>query len=76
MARDEKSDTGGAILSGLDVSEILAARENLESASRLRDGPAARRIPESMCVEIGQLLYLLELAVRRHQEIDADLNLT
>lgn len=76
MARNGTRDTGAAILSGLDISEILAARENLESALRLRDGPAARRIPESMCIEIGQLLYLLELAVRRHQEIDADENLT
>jgi hypothetical protein len=56
-------------LSGLDANEILAVRENLESATRLDGGPCARRIPESMCVEIDQLLYLLELGVRRTQEI-------
>lgn len=56
-------------LSGLDPDEILATRENLESASRIEIGPEARRIPESLCTEIAQLLYLLELAVRQKREI-------
>ena len=57
------------ILSGLDADEILAVRENLEAALRIAGGPPARRIPETMCKEIQQLLYLLELAVRRQQEV-------
>ena len=57
------------ILIGLDADEIFAARDNLEAALKLKDGPPARRIPETMCVEISQLLYLLELAVRHQHEI-------
>jgi hypothetical protein len=56
-------------LSGLDADEIFATRENLEAAIRISEGPAARRIPESLCIEIDQLLYLLELAVRQKQEV-------
>jgi hypothetical protein len=56
-------------LSGLDPDEILATRENLEAAVRISDGPEARRIPESLCFEIEQLLYLLELAARQRREI-------
>ena len=52
----------------LDADEILAVRENLQSASRLSDGPPARRIPEGLCSEIDQLLRLLEEEVRRAQE--------
>lgn len=63
----------GEFLSGLDATEITAVRENLEAAIRISEGPAARRIPETMCAEIDQLLYLLELAVRRNQEVgDSD----
>lgn len=58
------------ILSGLDPDEVFAVRDNLEAALKLSSGPPARRIPESMCIEISQLLYLLELATRRVQEID------
>ncbi|MEP2608556.1 MAG: hypothetical protein ABJH57_01915 [Cyclobacteriaceae bacterium] len=57
------------LLLGLDADEIFAARDNLEAAVRLRTGPKARRIPEGLCVEVDQLLYLLELAVRKSQEI-------
>ena len=57
------------ILVGLDPDEIFAVRDNLEAAQRLFDGPPSRRIPESMCTEISQLLYLLELAVRGQHEL-------
>jgi hypothetical protein len=56
-------------LIGLDPDEIFATRENLEAAIRVPDGPASRRIPESLCVEIEQLLYLLELAARQSRNI-------
>ncbi len=56
-------------LSGLDPDEIFATRENLEAAIRVIGGPASRRLPESLCVEIEQLLYLLELAVRQRSDI-------
>lgn len=56
---------GDQTLAGLNADEVFAVRENLEAAARLADGPSARRIPEAMCVEIEQLLRLLELAVRK-----------
>lgn len=57
------------LLSGLDPDEIFATRENLEAAIRVGDGPASRRIPEGLCIEIEQLLYLLELAARQCRDI-------
>ena len=59
-------------LSGLDPDEILATRENLEAALRITEGPKARRVPESLCDEVSQLLYLLELAVRQRREVPED----
>lgn len=56
-------------LSGLDPDEIFATRENLEAAMRVNEGPVSRRIPESLCIEIDKLLYLLELAVRQRRNI-------
>lgn len=73
-----KTDTGarkwrllvfGDFPSGLDADEILAVRENLQAAARLADGPPARRVPESMCDEIDQLLQILELLTRKQNEI-------
>lgn len=55
-------------LSGLDPDEIFATRDNLEAAVRENYGPASRRLPESLCVEIEKLLYLLELAVRQRRD--------
>jgi hypothetical protein len=59
-------------LSGLDPDEILATRENLEAALRISGGPEARRVPESLCSEIAQLLYLLELAARERRDFPAN----
>ncbi|MEP2735457.1 MAG: hypothetical protein ABJP34_04090 [Erythrobacter sp.] len=59
----------GEFLSGLDADEILAVRENMEAAVRLKGGPDARRIPERLCGEVEQLLYFLELAVRQSKEV-------
>lgn len=57
-----------AFLSGLDPDEIVEIRENLDAAIRENLGPASRRLPESLCVEIEQLLYQLELAVRQRRD--------
>jgi len=54
-------------LSQLDADEVLAVRENLESARKIPDGPKARCVPESLCIEIDGLLRLIELAVRYKQ---------
>lgn len=59
-------------LSGLDPDEILATRENLEATIRITVGPTSRRVPESLCDEVSQLLYLLELAVRQRREVPED----
>ncbi|MEE4317750.1 MAG: hypothetical protein V2I74_12300 [Erythrobacter sp.] len=56
-------------VSVLDPDEILATRENLEAAIKVSDGPASRRIPESLCVEIEQLLHLIELAARQCRDV-------
>ena len=48
----------------LDPDEVLALRENLEAAIFLYDGPRARRVPETLCAEIDQLLRLIELDLR------------
>ena len=48
----------------LDPDEVLALRENLEAAISLYDGPHARRVPETLCAEIDQLLRLVELDLR------------
>lgn len=59
-------------LAGLDADVLLAVRENMEAAPRLADGPSARRIPETMCLEIEQVLRLRELTVRQQSEFRLD----
>jgi hypothetical protein len=51
----------------LDPDEILAVTENLQQSSKLTSGPAARRVSETLCVEIEKLLVLLELEVKQSQ---------
>lgn len=49
----------------LDPDEVLAVRENLEASIRIGDGPPGRRVPETLCAEIGNLLRLIEVEMRR-----------
>ncbi|MGB3470865.1 MAG: hypothetical protein WBA51_08595 [Erythrobacter sp.] len=48
----------------LDADEVLALRENLQAAITYYDGPPARKVPETLCAEIDQLLRLIELDIR------------
>ena len=54
-------------LSQLDPNEVLAVRENLESAKVHMPGPPARVVPEGLCDETVKLLTLLELEIRIRQ---------
>ena len=59
----ENRAAGSAIVQ-LDADEILALRENLEASIALYDGPPGRRVPESLCAELDQLLHLVEMDLR------------
>ena len=52
----------------LDADEVLAIRENVQSAKTSQDGPPSRCLPEGLCVEIEKLLELLELEIRNQDK--------
>lgn len=47
-----------------DPDEIYAVRDNLGACDRAGMGPPGRFLPESLCVEIDQLLQLYEAEIR------------
>lgn len=51
-------------LAQLDPADLLALLENLEACRATGEGPEARVVPESLCVEIEQCLKLLRAEVR------------
>lgn len=55
-------------MSGLDPEQIFRIRQDLDHAATVAAGTAPRSITEDLYTQIAQMLYLLELAVRKHHD--------
>lgn len=60
-------------MSGLDPEQIFRIRRDLDRAETFAASTAAPvKMPSVLCAEIANLLYLLELAVRSHQDFSGE----